>query len=132
MGKLKTRVLIVDDDQDVRDGFKDALTTYGDYEVATVDNGSDAYDLYTRKPFDVVLLDIMMPGIDGVKACQTIKGVNPEAVVIAITGFTNNEKVAQILNAGAYKCLPKPILPSTLVGAIEGALSHHLRERLKE
>lgn len=126
---LKIKVLIVDDDPDVRDGYKDALTEFGDYEVITADNGSDAIDLYTREPFDVVMLDIVMPGIDGVKACQTIKGINPEAVVIAFTGvgFTHNEKVQQILRAGAWKCLPKPLLPTDLVEVIASALAHHLR-----
>lgn len=128
---LRTRVLIADDDPDVRDAYKDALTELMDYEVVTVDNGSDAIDFYTREPFDVVMLDIMMPGIDGIKACQTIKGVNPEAVVIAFTGvgFTHNEKVQQILRAGAYKCLPKPLLPTDLVDIIEMALSQQLRKK---
>jgi excisionase family DNA binding protein len=107
------RVLLVDDEVGVTDFLARALKTDPDasYDVVTTQCGYEACILVGEKSPDLVVLDIKMPGIDGVEVCRRILS-NPASRsthVIAVTGYPSDENVRAILKAGARACLPKPL-----------------------
>ncbi len=107
------RVLIVDDEASVTDFLSRALTqdTSSKYEVFTTQSGYDACIMVGEKQPDLVVLDIKMPGIDGIEVCRRIKA-NPAtraAQIVAVTGYPSEENVKAVREAGARLCLPKPI-----------------------
>jgi two-component system response regulator HydG len=77
-----------------------------------------------HKPFDVVLLDLRMPGMDGVAVLGTIKQQWPETEVIVITGYPALETAKQAIKLGAYDYLAKPVGPDEVVSAANGAIAH--------
>jgi len=101
-------VLIVDDDQEVSGMLKTFFQKQGEYEVSTASDGITALMEVGRLKPDLLVLDIMLPGIDGVEVCRRIKGnsVNKTSI-IAISGVDSNEK--RILQAGADAFMLKPV-----------------------
>jgi len=79
------KILVADDEVVIRDLFKRILETKG-HQVVTTKDGSEALDKVKEEPFDIIFLDIVMPGIGGLKACQTIEKINPEAKIVMMTG----------------------------------------------
>ncbi len=113
-------VLIVDDHPVVRQGIKTFLETHGELEVkGTAANGEEAIKAVKELQPDVVLMDIVMPGMDGIEALSRIKTMSPKTRVIAITSFDNNDKVFPAIKAGADGYLLKDVLPNDLVQAIK-------------
>ena len=105
MGK---KVLVVDDEHQIRDLLNEFLTGE-EYEVILASNGQKAIELAERENPDVILLDIRMPGIDGIEICKRLKA-EPETQfipVIIITGYVDNRMVA--IEAGADDFINKPI-----------------------
>jgi len=114
------RVLIVDDDPAVARYLDAWLGGLDGIVVATAADGFAAgRQINAFKP-DVVLLDLMMPGLDGFRVCRTIKGdaATRHLRVVAVTGQPTAENVARILAAGAEACLAKPIDEEALLAAI--------------
>ena len=119
----KTRILIVDDEEIVRLCL--VRTLAGKHvDVETVANGKDALAMMQRNPFDVVLLDVRMPGMDGMAVLETIKRNWPESEVIVITGYPVLEAAKHAVTLGAYDYLAKPVGPDEIVNAANGALQH--------
>ena len=104
------RLLVVDDVADNRDLLRRRLTQLG-YEVAEADGGDRALELIDAQPFDLVLLDIMMPGMDGLEVLRRIRKVHSaEALpVVMVTGMTASEDVVKALELGADDYLTKPV-----------------------
>jgi len=118
-----TKILVVDDEEVVRLSYLRALA--GDRrEVETVKSGPDALRLMGQHPFDVVLLDQRMPGMDGMSVLKTIKEKWPESEVIMITGYPAVESAKEAVTLGAYDYLAKPIGPDDVVNAANGAMMH--------
>jgi len=119
-------ILIVDDDARLRDLIKRALS---DYRVFQAGNSSEALKMYHREPVDLVLTDVMMPGDSGIVLLKQIKALNPNAVVIIMTGFLEKEVILNALKEGADDFICKPLNLLQLKSAVEKSLS---RRKLKE
>ena len=127
-GERRTRILIVDDES----GFRETLARRLEKRGAVINqagNGIEALASLAREPVDVVLLDVRMPGIDGLAALERIRQEHPDTEVILITGNVNtNEGVAGI-KAGAFDYLTKPIEIEHLVGKIRQAFDKLIRSQ---
>ena len=107
------RVMVVDDERDIRDGSERILTRAG-YEVVIASNGNEALDLLTSEPVSIVLLDLKMPGIDGMEVLERINRDFPSILVIIITGFATVETAIEAMKQSAYDFIPKPFEPDQL------------------
>ena len=119
----KTKILVVDDEEVVRLSYLRALAGES-CKVELVTNGTDALQMMGQHPFDVVLLDQRMPGMDGMSVLKTIKEKWPESEVIMITGYPAVESAKEAVTLGAYDYLAKPIAPDEVVNAANGAMMH--------
>lgn len=116
------RVLIVDDHDMVRKGLRVLLEDFDDLEVvADVGDGQLAVDLCRQDCVDVVLMDMLMPRMDGIEATGRIRMHCPETQVIVLTSFTNDDNVEKAFKAGAIGYLLKNISGNELAGAIRKA-----------
>ena len=115
----KLKVLIVDDHQVVRQGLRTFLELQDDIiVVGEADNGLTAVEMARQLEPDVVLMDLVMPHLDGITATRQIKSSNAHIRVIALTSFTEDDKVFPALQAGASSYLLKDVSPDDLVQAI--------------
>ena len=116
------RVLLVDDHTMVRRGLATFLMVYDDLELAgEAANGEAAIQLCAQHKPDVVLMDIMMPGMDGVAATRAIRQQFPQAQVIALTSFKEEAMIQGVLQAGAIGYLLKDVSAEELAQAIRAA-----------
>ena len=116
----KIRLLIVDDDVPFIDSLSDILKEKG-YEVVDVKSGKEALKKVEETPFDIALLDIKMPVMDGVEAFKGIKKINPRIPVIMMTAFSAEDLVKDALKEGAYGVLHKPLDIDKVIAMIEAA-----------
>jgi len=125
----KIKVLIVDDHQVVRQGLRTYLNLNEDLQViGEAADGQEAVEMTAKLSPDVILMDLVMPRLDGIAATELIKTSNPGAKVIALTSFTEDDKVFPAIQAGASSYLLKDVSPDALVEAIRAA--HHGEARL--
>ena len=115
-----TRILTVEDDERIRAAVKMALEDEG-WEVEESDNGEDALDIFNRLPTDVVLIDIMLPGIDGFEVCRSIRR-NSDVPIVMVTARDDTHDVVAGLEAGADDYLTKPFAPKELSARIRALL----------
>jgi two-component system, NarL family, response regulator LiaR len=114
--------MVVDDHSMVREGLKVFLSTSDDIEVVgEAVNGAEAVDLCARLEPDVVLMDVLMPVMDGAAATAQITAVCPGVRIIALTSFVEEALVQQVLDAGAISYLLKDSRPESLKQAIRDA-----------
>ncbi|MFH0875464.1 MAG: response regulator [archaeon] len=121
----KTKILIVDDEELVVQGIKKGLDNYG-FIVKTILGGEHAIELLKKEFFDIVLVDLIMPGINGVETCRGIKTNSPKTEVILLSGFPKEIERLQMsfINAGGVDLfLRKPLLADEVKDAIEKLLS---------
>ncbi|MFL7890511.1 MAG: response regulator [Anaerolineales bacterium] len=119
---VRIRVLIVDDHAVVRSGLCAFFATYPDLElVGEAENGDEAVGRCSLLHPDVILMDLVMPGTDGVTATRLIKEKYPHVKVIALTSFQEDDLVQGALQAGAIGYLMKNVTASELVSAIRSA-----------
>jgi CheY-like chemotaxis protein len=114
------RVLVVDDDVDTCHNLSDILTDFG-YEVMTAHNGPDALVLVRQHAFDVALLDLKMPGMDGLTLFREIKKLNSGTVGIIVTAYATGDSAEQALQAGAWHVLSKPVDLGRLMPLVDEA-----------
>ena len=119
----KTKILVVDDEEVVRRSFIRTLASES-VSVEAVWDGMNALLAMEERPFDVVLLDQRMPGMDGMTVLRTIKEKWPDSEVIVITGYPAVEAAKEAVSLGAYDYLAKPVGPDEVVNAAQGAMLH--------
>lgn len=113
------RVLLADDQALIRAGFRVLLEAAGDIEVVgEAVNGAQAVDLAREQRADVVLMDIRMPGMDGLAATEILRGCDRPPEIIVLTTFDADDHVLRALRAGASGFLLKDAPPAGIVGAI--------------
>jgi DNA-binding NtrC family response regulator len=116
------KVLVVDDDEVVRLSYQRSLQA-ANCNVESVLNGEDALQALERQSFDVVLLDLRMPGMDGMSVLKAIKQAWPESEVLVITGYPTVESAKEAVRLGAYDYLAKPVGPAEVINATSGAIT---------
>lgn len=114
------RVLVVDDDVDTCHNLRDILSDLG-YTVEIAHDGAAALERIRRHPFDVALLDLKMPGMDGLTLYREIKQLRSETVAIIVTAYATGDTAARALQAGAWRVLSKPVDLGQLMPLVEQA-----------
>ena len=115
----KIRILIVDDHAIMRDGIRALLSIHDDIEiVGEASNGVEAIEKVKELAPDVVLMDVVMPGMDGLEATRRIKKINPKLKVLVLTQHDNREYIISAIKAGSSGYVPKRALGSELISAI--------------
>ncbi len=117
---MGTRILTVEDDERIRTAVKLALEDEG-WEVEEADSGEDALNAFTREAADVVLIDIMLPGIDGFDVCRAIRRAS-DVPIVMVTARADTHDVVAGLEAGADDYLTKPFAPKELSARIRALL----------
>ena len=101
------RILVVDDDRDMRDNIMEILAD-DDFEITTAENGEDALQHINKTAFDLVLLDLIMPGIKGMEVLPLIKRECPSTKVIMVTAFSTIDNAVEAMRKGADDYIAKP------------------------
>jgi signal transduction histidine kinase/FixJ family two-component response regulator len=126
------RILVVDDEQIMREGCARILSK-GDWEVVTAENGESGLKAVKEGDgFDVVLLDLMMPGISGMEVLEAVHRVDAHLLVIVITGYATVESAVEAMKKGAYDFIAKPFTPDQLRIVVQRALEKRTLEREME
>src|SRR5712691_125585 len=105
--KASVRILIVDDERTLRESCASVLQ-YEGYQVSACSSGEEARDALKHNKFDIVLLDLCMPGVSGMQLLGTCLDAHPDAIVIMITGNPTVDSSLEALRRGAWDYLPKP------------------------
>jgi DNA-binding NtrC family response regulator len=126
----KPKILIVDDEERFRTTMAKLLTVNG-LEVTAVGSGKDALEELKSKPYDVITLDIRMPGMSGLEALAEIKKVNPGIEVIILTGHASVDTAMEIMKLGGYEYLLKPTSTDELMNKIDAAYERKLNREQK-
>jgi DNA-binding response OmpR family regulator len=117
---MGTRILSVEDDERIRTAVKLALEDEG-WLMEEAETGETALELFTRNPADVVLIDIMLPGIDGFEVCRSLRRTS-DVPIIMVTARADTHDVVAGLEAGADDYLTKPFAPKELSARIRALL----------
>ena len=116
------RVLIIDDHEIVREGLQTLLAEEPDFEVVgSAGDGAAAVALAEATKPDVIVMDLVMPGLDGIEATRRILGKDPSARVLVLTTFVDDQRVREAIQAGATGYLLKDILKTDLLRALRDA-----------
>jgi PAS domain S-box-containing protein len=134
----RTRILVVDDEKRIRDGCQSILKNQG-FEVAVAENGTVGLQKIEEQHFDIILLDLMMPGLRGIDLLTHVKARHPDTLVIVITGYATLEHAIEAMKKGAFDFVSKPFSPEDLRTVIGKAIDYirtlediaHQRSRMR-
>lgn len=124
----KGRLLIVDDDIVVRDSLGKWFESE-DFDVTISPGAAPALEILSHDRFDLALVDIRMPGVDGIELQAKLKDVDPRMPVVIMTGYASVETAVRALKNGAYDYITKPFDPDELVHLVSNAIAHRSAER---
>jgi CheY-like chemotaxis protein len=118
------RLLCADDEADIRSILELALGLDPDFDVTVVDSGHAAIARARKAPYDAIILDGMMPGLDGYETCRRLKAdaATASIPVLFLTAKTQRDEVTRALALGAVACLTKPFDPLTIAREVREAL----------
>ncbi|MBI3410333.1 MAG: response regulator [Planctomycetes bacterium] len=125
MNETGHSILVVDDEADTCRNLSDILTDLG-YQVDVAHDGLAALELVRQKAYDVALLDLKMPGMDGLTLYREIKKLRAGTVAIVVTAYAGGETKAEALAAGAWQVVAKPVDFPKLLGLVDQALGQPL------
>lgn len=114
----KTLVLVVDDKLNDREVLKAALEDKG-YNVASAKDGNEAISMVKSRHYDIIFMDVVLPGMDGIETFERVKQIDPDATVIMVTGYSVEDMLKRAANNGAYACLRKPFEMEKVIELIE-------------
>ena len=119
--KRKLRILVVEDEEAIRTGLIDVLVYHG-YDVDYAEQGNDGLNKAQSGQYDLLLLDVMLPGMDGFEICNRIREQDKEQPIIMLTAKTSDEDIIQGLSLGADDYVAKPFSVAQLVLRIQAVL----------
>ena len=108
------RALVVDDDRMLAQTLGEILELEG-WTVSVANSGTEAVNIAARESFDVVLMDIKMPGMDGVDAFKAMKATHPKIRVVLMTAYTAEDRIGEAEREGVVRVLSKPVDVATLL-----------------
>lgn len=125
---MKSRILVVDDEAMIRDSLEEILRLEG-YEVLTAENGEIALTMIQQDHFDMVLLDLKMPGMDGIDVIKMISRISPDTRVILLTGHGSMETAIDALRLGAHDYILKPATTSEILSSVARGLARRAEQQ---
>lgn len=125
MPTAKCSILVVDDEPDTCANLADIFTDLG-YRVDVAFDGESALELVRQRTYDIALLDLKMPGMDGLELYRRIKALSAGTVAILVTAYASDATAAAALQAGAWRILPKPANLQRLIAMVEEAAGQPL------
>lgn len=139
MAERQSAILLVDDEFTVRDSLERWFRKDG-YRVTSAESGMDALRCMEKDPYDVALLDIRMPGMDGLELQRRLKSIDPHLEIIIITAFASVDTAVEALKQGAFDYVTKPVDPDELSHLVRNALEQRklrtenvqLRQKIEE
>lgn len=114
---------IIDDEPIIHEVLGDLLSSEG-YEVENSTSGEEALDKHSSQSFQLVLLDLLLPGIDGIEVLKKLKKIDPNSVIIIITAFASVESAISAMRMGAYDYIQKPFKHDELLITVQRAIEH--------
>jgi len=134
----QANILVIDDEETMRDSCRQTLSRDGS-RVTVAEDGTKGLAMLGLESFDLVILDLRMPGLSGMEVLKKIKQDDPETMVIVITGYATVESAVEAMKSGAYDFIPKPFMPDGLRAIVKRALDRRelalenvlLRDELK-
>ena len=129
----QVQILVIDDEQIMRDGCSRILSKDG-WSVITTENGKLGLEEIKGHPenIDVILLDLMMPGMSGMEVLDQVRAIDPNLLVIVITGYATVESAVEAMKKGAYDFIPKPFTPDQLRIVVRRALERRTLQKEAE
>jgi DNA-binding response OmpR family regulator len=119
---MKSNILVVDDEPVARQSLSEILRLEG-YSVNAVPNGQAAVEYVRTHPIDLMIVDLRMPGMDGLEVVQVVNSISPETEVVLLTAFGTTESAIQALRLRVHDYLLKPAPPSQVVKSVEKGLA---------
>ena len=128
----KNRILVVDDEPDIVANLSHLLSGRG-YEVNTAFNGEEALNSLKNKTPDLILLDLKMPGISGIDTLKEIRVIDPDVMVIIITGYGTLKSAIEAIRYGVFDYIPKPFNVPEIMAIIDKSIQRrNLNLKIKE
>jgi len=121
---MKSNILVVDDEPVARQSLTDILKLEG-YNVISVPNGQAAVEYVRTHPIDLMIVDLRMPGMDGLEVVQVVNQISPETEVILLTAFGSTETAIQALRLRIHDYLLKPASPAQILASVKKGLARH-------
>jgi DNA-binding NtrC family response regulator len=118
----KKTILVVDDEITVCKSIRKALVC-DEYDIDIAVSGEEALRMEEKKKYDVMVVDLMMPGLSGLDLLKSLKAKSPSVQVIMVTGYPTMKNTLQAMQIGAFDFLPKPFLPANLRSMVARALA---------
>jgi len=120
-GGANANILVIDDEETIRSLFKETLQELG-HKVTTAKTSSQGLELVKQRDFDLVFLDLKMPGMDGAELFRQIRAIKPKLPVTIITGYPDSDMMARALAQGPFGVMSKPFGESDIVVAVTNFL----------
>lgn len=121
---MKSNILVVDDEPVARQSLSDILKLEG-HNVSSVQNGQAAVEFVRTHPIDLMIVDLRMPGMDGLEVIQVVNQISPETEVILLTAYGSTETAIQALRLRIHDYLLKPASPAQVLASVKKGLARH-------
>ncbi len=119
----KATIHIIDDEPIIHEVLGDLLTSEG-YAVVNSSNGEEALEKHSSRSFELVLLDLLMPGLDGIEVLKRLKKINPNSIIVIITAYASVESAISAMKMGAFDYIQKPFKHDELLLTVGRAIEH--------
>src|SRR4051794_13324760 len=127
----KGSVLVVDDEEIMRDVLETLLSAEG-YRVDLAKTGEDALEAYGKRPYDLVLLDVSMPGMGGLSALDEMMKLDPEAVILMVTAYATFDTAVSAWEKGAFGCIRKPFQNEQILATVAAGIKRRRKEEERQ
>ncbi|MEI6519494.1 MAG: response regulator [bacterium] len=124
-------ILVVDDDESIR-GLVEEILLIDGYSTVQASNGTEALEILQNQDFDLLITDIMMPGISGMKLLTTVRNLKPDMAIIMLTSVDKKETAIQAIEQGAYGYMIKPFQVNELLMNVFSALHRRKSEKMRD